>query len=153
MVLWMGSSIFMWQAGICMSVCVSWGHRQSERKRKRKECLLNANKKLKAYLQCVIPTAQLGFSLRQNSQQKVTAPALLPVTEIRITAFVCARRASDTASVCLLSACVCVCRFAFHSHFRTQQLSRPKHQCFFFFLQPWWWCILLLTSSHSLFIK
>lgn len=46
---------------------------------------LNANEKLKAYLQCVIPAAQLGFSLRQDQQQKVTAPALLAVTEVRNT--------------------------------------------------------------------
>lgn len=93
MVLWMGSSICMRTS---RDLCECRGHRPSAGK--RKECLLNANKKLKAYLQYVTPTAQLGFSL----WQKVTAPARLPVTEIRTAVFVCARRGRRTrrVSVC-----------------------------------------------------
>lgn len=64
MVLWMGYINMHGdtQAGEsgCVCVCVSWG--QTERKEQEK-CSLNANKKLKAYLQYVIPTAQLAFSL------------------------------------------------------------------------------------------
>ena len=95
---------------------------------------LNANKTLKAYLQYVIPTAQLGFSLWQDQQQKVTAPALLPVTEIRITVFVCAGE-THTASVCL-------CRFAFHSHFFPDSSGCHDPHVMFFSQKPWRWFIL-----------
>lgn len=60
-----------WQARkwICVCVCVLQTEREREgefRGTNRKEevfGLLNANKKLKAYLQCVIPTTQLGIFL------------------------------------------------------------------------------------------
>lgn len=121
MVLWMGLSVCMvtnWGKGIC--VCV-----EDTEKERGALASLHANKKPKAYLQYVIAAAQLGgsfLSLWQDWQQKVTAPALVPVTEIR-NHCACARRGTPATNVCV---CVSSCRFAFHSRFfflQSQQSS------------------------------
>lgn len=115
MVLWMCLSICMVtseEVDLCVCVCVTDRERERESlgaqtERKRCSACWMPIRSWRPICSVSFPPHSWGFfffspSLWQDSQQKVTAPALLPVTEIRIPVFVCAeeRQKCEPMQIC-----------------------------------------------------